>query len=274
MFFRGVPPKKPAPGGYNPFDILAMMDELRKMFAEFKTGLAELQTVQKTIEAIKKGSPGLPGTPGLNGKNVNPEDVHRAVKAILVQPKDGVAPTAREIADEVLKDPKLYKFILKRFKQEDVDEKTAEDTEEADELVTIKQMMEEEITKIRKEMENRMAETRNFVATQGGLAGKKYGEDTWARGGGDIVQAGTGVTITNSGGKKIINATGSAFQAPSSGVVDGSNKTFVFATAPNVIVVDQGRAMRKTSSDGTANWTGTTTVILTIAPNNDVYATA
>lgn len=55
------------------------------------------------------------------------------------------------------------------------------------------------------------------------------------------------------------------------GTVDGSNTSFVFASAPSMIVVDQGRIMRATSSDGTVNWTGTTSVTLTIAPTFDIY---
>lgn len=56
------------------------------------------------------------------------------------------------------------------------------------------------------------------------------------------------------------------------GTVDGSNTAFTFTTAPKIIFVDQGRAMQKTSSDGTVNWTGTTSVTLTIAPTFDIYA--
>lgn len=55
------------------------------------------------------------------------------------------------------------------------------------------------------------------------------------------------------------------------GTVDGSNTTFTFTTAPEIIVVDQGRSMRQTSSDGTVNWTGTTSVTLAIAPTFDIY---
>lgn len=41
------------------------------------------------------------------------------------------------------------------------------------------------------------------------LAGKRYGKDTWARGGGDTVIAGANVTITtNANGQKVINASG------------------------------------------------------------------
>lgn len=65
----------------------------------------------------------------------------------------------------------------------------------------------------------------------------------------------------------------SGFQVPT-GTVNGTNQVFVWTTAPSVIVVDQGRAMQRVSSDGTVNWTivGTTTT-LAIAPTFDVYST-
>ena len=64
------------------------------------------------------------------------------------------------------------------------------------------------------------------------------------------------------------------FQIPVSGAVNGTNQTYVWTTAPNVISVDNGRIMQKVSSDGTVNWTGTTTTVLTIAPNWDIFAIA
>ncbi len=70
------------------------------------------------------------------------------------------------------------------------------------------------------------------------------------------------------------SSSSSGYQQPTSGIVNGINQIFVWATAPSVIVVDQGRPMQKVSSDGTVNWTGTTTTTLTIAPNFDVFATA
>lgn len=65
----------------------------------------------------------------------------------------------------------------------------------------------------------------------------------------------------------------SGYQVPTSGTVDGVNQVFGWAKAPNIIVVDQGRAMQRVSSDGTINWTvvGTTTTF-SIAPTFDVYA--
>lgn len=96
------------------------------------------------------------------------------------------------------------------------------------------------------------------------------------RGGGDTVAAGAGITITRAGGFATIAATGgssSGFQQPTSGAVNGVNQTFVFATSPNVLVID-GIPRQKVQSDSTVNWTGTTTVILSVAPTYDCFATA
>lgn len=64
---------------------------------------------------------------------------------------------------------------------------------------------------------------------------------------------------------------GSGYQA-ATGVVNGINQVFTFATAPSAIVVDEGRVIQKVASDGTVNWTGTTVVTLSVAPNSDIFA--
>jgi len=65
---------------------------------------------------------------------------------------------------------------------------------------------------------------------------------------------------------------GGGYQAPT-GTVNGINAVFTFAIAPNAIVVDNV-PLRKVASDGTINWTGTTVITLSVAPNFDIYATA
>lgn len=69
------------------------------------------------------------------------------------------------------------------------------------------------------------------------------------------------------------SSSSSGYQQPTSGAVNGINQVFVWTTAPTVIVVDQGRPMQKVSSDGTINWTGTTTTTLAVAPNFDIFST-
>lgn len=86
---------------------------------------------------------------------------------------------------------------------------------------------------------------------------------------------GTGLSVSvNASGIATISATGTGYQAPTSGTIDGSNQVFVFATEPNAIIVDGGRTMQRISGDGTVNWTGTTTVTLSIAPVFDIFSVA
>ena len=87
---------------------------------------------------------------------------------------------------------------------------------------------------------------------------------------------GPGVEVTDVGGKTIVTistSAGAGFQAPTGGSVDGANKDFTFATEPNALSVD-GLILRKTASDSTTNWTGTTAVSLTVAPNFDIFGVA
>ncbi len=85
----------------------------------------------------------------------------------------------------------------------------------------------------------------------------------------------SGVTVTNGGGGQANVAVSSgafAIQVPT-GTINGTNKTFVFGTAPQMIVVDNATIMNKTNKapDSTANWTGTTTVVLNVAPTFNIF---
>ena len=95
--------------------------------------------------------------------------------------------------------------------------------------------------------------------------------------------AGTGATVSHSTVNGLdtftfnSTATTAGYQAPT-GTVDGGsnptpNKTFTFTVAPNVIVSD-GVTLRETQSDGNSNWTGTTTVVMTVAPTYEIYGVA
>jgi hypothetical protein len=86
--------------------------------------------------------------------------------------------------------------------------------------------------------------------------------------------AGTGISVSPVGGTGNVTITasggGSGYQAPLTGGLTGTN---TWTTAPNSIVVD-GVNMQKTRTDGTVNWTGTTTTVLTVAPSFDIYSNA
>lgn len=87
----------------------------------------------------------------------------------------------------------------------------------------------------------------------------------------DFVGAGVTGSVVLNAVTETIAATGAFNKLTATGTVDGSNTIFTFSSAPSIIVVDQGKAMQKTSSDGTVNWTGTTTITLTVAPVFDIY---
>lgn len=110
------------------------------------------------------------------------------------------------------------------------------------------------------------------------LAGQHYGSTTMARGGGDTIAAGTGISITNANGVKTIVATGGAgfSTLAATETPDGSTTVFTFATAtaqPSYLVVDNVW-MKATTAAGTVNWTwngGTKKATLTIAPVDDIW---
>lgn len=72
------------------------------------------------------------------------------------------------------------------------------------------------------------------------LAGKHYGTDTWARGGGDTVSAGSNVTISTVGGVKVISASGGGAASPSTptGTVNAVNTVFGVTAQPGSVVAD------------------------------------
>lgn len=87
------------------------------------------------------------------------------------------------------------------------------------------------------------------------------------------------ITAVNNDGQKRVDITfsspgGSGYQLPLTGVIDGINATYTWTTAPQSIVVDDGRIINKVSADGTQNWTGTTTTIMQVPPNRNIYAIA
>jgi hypothetical protein len=87
------------------------------------------------------------------------------------------------------------------------------------------------------------------------------------------IVAGTGISVDSTDpANPIVSATGTGFSLlVPTGTVNGTNTSFVFSSAPSVIVLDNGNIMNKVSKDGTINWTGTTNVSLTQAPNSNIF---
>lgn len=235
------------------------------MHEKFQAGHQLITKALAAFEAVKRGAPGLPGRhghDGNHGRSVTQVEVESAVRKFLKQPKDGESPTPELVANVLLQHKGFHKLIEKNLKPGKNGESPAPDS--------IVSMVMDELGK----RKISIADIEGLDAKFNEMRGHVNASKEW-RGGGDTVVAGAGVTITNTvNGNKRITATGSlGYQVPT-GTVDGNNKIFVFSSAPNVIVVDQGRPMQKVSSDGTVNWTGTTTVTLAIAPTSDIFSTA
>ncbi len=133
-------------------------------------------------------------------------------------------------------------------------------------LKDIEKVKSDLIDKFSKATSNRGGSAHFQIAVNGIVATTRYADI-------NIVASGATVANDDSTKKTVITlqtgGTGSGYQVPTSGVL--GQDTFVWATTPNVIVVD-GVPKQATSTDGTVNWTGTTTTVLTIYPNYDIFA--
>lgn len=257
-------------------DIIEARDSAATVHNEFLTELeAKLRLVDELIadaEIIKEGPQGERGdkgdTPiagvdfeipkdGLNAKEIDPQVIIKGVLALMPPPKEVKAP----VVDHKKIATMAAKMIVIPTPKDPIVPSIEDITQNVIEWFK-KNLTVEHIPGLK----NEIASYRNQ------LAGKVYGKDTLIRGGGDRVKAGSNITVTdNSDGTRTIAAQAGFTLLSPTGTVDGSNATFVFTRAPSIIVVDGGRSMQKTSSDGTVNWTGTLTVVLTIAPNFDIY---
>lgn len=74
----------------------------------------------------------------------------------------------------------------------------------------------------------------------------------------------TGALLVSTGGG------GGFTELDPTGAVNGINATFVFTSAPTYIISDHA-VYRQANSTGTTNWTGTTTVVMTQPPTEDIF---
>lgn len=241
-----------------------------KRDAEHQASLARIEATihaaHAHVQTIKKGDKG-DAVKGDKGEAPSLEKIIEAILPHMPQPKKG-----DKGEDAIVNEEAIAQKVLKKVKIPPPEKPKEVDLAKVTDLIIEKIKNEklltpEHVKGFREEMTSYRAQ----------LAGKHYGQNTGVRGGGDTVKAGTNTTITrNSDGTVSVNASasgGTGFQTPT-GTVNGSNKVFVFTNAPSAVVVDGGRAIQKTSSDGTVNWTGTTTITLSVAPNFDIFGIA
>lgn len=218
------------------------VEDLKKMHDEVKQHVAD---IEKSLGNIKQGAPGTPA------RQVDLQEVARLASQLVPTPKNGNTPIV---------DHKKIARMAAKF----IEVPKVEHGKDAD-PATVAQLLAEkfengEIKVSHKNIEgldDKFAEVRSKVATEV----EQYGKNTWKRGGGDIVVAGTGVTITTNGsGQKIINVSGGGTPkiADLSAQCDGSNKIFTIPEFTTILVLNGTDApiIYRNSIDFTA--TGTT----------------
>lgn len=91
-----------------------------------------------------------------------------------------------------------------------------------------------------------------------------------------VINFGTNLTATRStDGIVTVNASGGGgfTELTATGTVNGVNVTFTFTQTPTYICADHAW-YKSTNSSGTINWSGTTTVTMTIPPTEDIFGVA
>lgn len=154
---------------------LSKVDEFNKAATQVAEEASRIRNLPKGEKGDPgpKGEDGKDGANGENGKDASALDLETVAKvaaSMIPVPQNG-APGK----DAVIDYDELAKILSERLRLDERDKKIS----------------------------NEIASYRNQ------LAGKVYGKDTFVRGGGDTVKAGTNVTITtDAAGNKVINAQG------------------------------------------------------------------
>lgn len=283
-------------------------DEIKEEIASIvEEAISKINEAISSIENGKDGRDGVDGRDGRDGRDGKDADENKIISKVLGSIN---VPDKDELKYEILSEIELpengkdadEEEIVKKIEnnipalgeriRDSLELLEGENRLDAKAIKNLPQMTQ---TVIREQMNVGGFETpiiagSNITVTKN--AQGKYVIAGTASGGGHTIQdegtpltqrtnlnfVGAGVTVTDDSGNDatvvtISTSAGAGYQAVTSGSVNGSNTVFTWATAPNAISVD-GVILRKTASDTTVNWTGTTTTTLTVAPNFDIFGVA
>jgi len=207
---------------------------------------------------------------GPAGKNADEEKITKHLESKLPKPVDEDKLAERVLAKVPRVDEeKLARKIIKSLPEHKADLKIIQEQFVTDPMSVIDKILElAKSGKFKLKTENIDGLEQTISAFRHQITTKGY-----IHGGGDTVAAGTNVTITNTNGTKIINATGGLGILTVTGIVNGSNQTFTVPSKPNVVVVD-GVALQATDNNSNVQWTyvGTTLMLSTPPPINSIFA--
>lgn len=263
-----LPPRKAIPVPIvSPFSLpqttLEMISQLKAMHEQVLTLITSLETKHENFDKIKQGPPGI-GLPGLDADHAT---IVRDVVKQIRQPQDGKSPAVEAIAAA------LYPLVLGYVKKNLPPMPTATKIEvpkpidPAEIVEAFFAALEKGDKKIKigqiDGLDTKFAEVRNAAAL--GSTPEIYGKNTWARGGGDTVVAGSGVTIVETvDGTKKISASSSGFNVIAvTGTINDSNLIFNAASQPTLLNIN-GAFYQQTG--GAITWTYVAGVITLSSP--------
>lgn len=227
--------------------------------SEHGAKLKELDKVMQSVLQIQKGEPGV------DAPVVDTEVLIQKILSLIPTPKDGITPEidTLEIAKAAAKFVKVPEVKIPEVKIPQIDHAKV-----ADEVLSMiekgkKKLSIKHLGDFTDGLEQTLRPIRSLMAG--------------FRGGGDVVLAGSNVSITtDANGKKVINSTGgSGFTVlAATETPDGSRTQFTLPSAlakPSYLVVDNVW-MKATTASGTVNWTWSGTVAtLTIPAVDDIW---
>lgn len=216
-------------------DLAKMFQEVLRVYPEMQRMHQEMMSAKENTHAaiakVKQGPAGLQGPPGLHAQAPSVQQVAAEVLKYIPKPKDG-----KNVPGEKGKDGKSVS----------VDE-------------VLKELFSPERMDLQKVIEMRLdphvQNLRRLVM----------------RGGGDTVAAGSGVSISQSGGVKTISASVSLTVITVTGTVNDSNKTFTAASQPTLLNIN-GAFYQQTG--GSYTWTyvaGTITLNQPVGTGGQIF---
>ncbi len=242
--------------------LFSHIEKINALIDEINTALTTLKNTDFT------GEPGPIPVPGIHypipkdGVSPDENEIIKRVLAQIRQPKDGETP--------IINEEKIAKLASKYIKIPEVKSPKIDHNAIVEKVFEIldsgkKKLSTKHIGDMTEGLEQYLRPIRSLAAG--------------FRGGGDVVSAGSNITITTDvDGKKVIASTGgggltalSATETP-----NGVLTVFTFSTAtaqPSYLVVDNVW-MKATTAGGTVNWTwnnGTKKATLTIPATDDIW---
>lgn len=193
--------------------VAEMHQTLLGKVGDFLEGVKSLQAEAGRIRSLPKGDRGDKGDRGPQG--IAGKDGRDGRDG-----QDGLSPDKEEIA-----------LMAARMIARPKDGKDGE-------VPTLEQIVSSVITELQKDdklgIEKNLSGFRGEIASyRNQLAGKVYGKDTWARGGGDTVSAGNNITLTKlPNGTVQISSSGGGGNIVYNEVVAGSGTSWTLANTP------------------------------------------